>query len=299
MIQRVQPELADHLTARYGVTVERLVALDEGVYRVDGPGWVARWFPAGADAAVATQAALLDRLAPTQFPAERLAHAEPVSRCAGRPVLVTEFAEGTTAPSTPRMFAALAAYLGGLHARPGDRLPPGGGWHHLVPQGSPGEEIAAAIALLESSEIDRAARQTLIEELRDLDDGADLPHGIVHPDFVPANVILQPGQGMVVVDWAGSGRGPRVWSLGFLLWAAGARDLSLVDAAVSRYREQVELTGEEWARLPDAIRGRPLTIDCWSVGHGRLDAATAVRRLDDRIDLAEAIAVRASQAGRM
>jgi Ser/Thr protein kinase RdoA (MazF antagonist) len=289
-------ELARHLVQRYGVAVDRLVALDQDVFRADGPEWVVRRFPQGTDRAVAATADLLDRLAPTAFPAERLAHAEPVSVCADRPVLVTEFVAGRPAPSTPRMFAALGAYLGGLHARPGHDLPPGGGWHHLVPQGGPAEEIAAAVSLLEAADGDQAARRTLVDELRSLDDGADLPQGIVHPDFVPANVIRRPGQGIVVIDWAGSGRGPRLWSLGFLLWAAGSHDLSLVDAVVGHYRDRVQLTADEQDRLPDAIRARPLTIDSWSVAHRRLDAAVAVQRLDRRIDLAEAIADRVRRA---
>jgi Ser/Thr protein kinase RdoA (MazF antagonist)/pimeloyl-ACP methyl ester carboxylesterase len=285
--------LADHLAARYDVAVERVVALDQDVYRVVGPGWVARLFPSESHDAVAATADLLRRLAPTKIPAERLGGEEPVSVCGGRPVLITEWVEGKRAPGTPRMFAALGAWLGGLHKQPGKDLPPGGGWHHLVAQGSPGEEIAAARALLEAADTDPAARQTLLAELNDLDDCADLPHGLVHPDFVPANTILRPEHGMVVIDWAGSGRGPRLWSLGFLLWAAASRDLALVETVLSRYRQHVQLSTAELDRLPDAIRGRPLTIDCWSVARGRLTGAEAVQRLDHRADLAEQVAARA------
>jgi hypothetical protein len=63
-------------------------------------------------------------------------------------------------------------------------------------------------------------------------------------------------------DWAGSRRGPQPWSLGFLLWAAGARDLALAEALLSRYREHVQLTPDELDRLPGAIRARPPTLDC-------------------------------------
>jgi Ser/Thr protein kinase RdoA (MazF antagonist) len=288
--------LARHLAERYDVTVTRLVQLDQDVYRVQGPDWVARRFPPGAEHAAEATAGLLRRLAPTKFPAERLAHEDPVSGYDGRPVLVTEFVEGRRAPATPRVYTVLGACLGGLHDRPGEGLPPGGGWHHLVPQGTPRDEIAAAISLLEAAGGDSAARHTLVEELRCLDDCADLPHAIVHPDLVPSNAILRPERGMVVVDWAGAGRGPRLWSLGFLLWAAGARDLSLVDAVVSRYRDHVRLTTEELDRVPGAILARPLTIDCWSFAHGRLSGADAVQRLDPREELAETIAARARRA---
>jgi Ser/Thr protein kinase RdoA (MazF antagonist) len=244
--------LARHLAERYDVTVARLVRLDQDVYRVEGPGWVARWFPPGAGNAAEATADLLSRLAPTKFPAERLAREDPVSVHDGRSVLVTEFVEGRRAPATPRMYAVLGGCLGGLHERQGESLPPGGGWHHLVPQGTPRDEIAAAVTLLETADADPAAQQTLLAELGLLDDCADLPHAIVHPDLVPTNVILRPERGMVVID-----RGPRLWSLGFLLWAAGARDLSLVDAVLSRYREHVRLTADELDRLPGAILARP------------------------------------------
>jgi aminoglycoside phosphotransferase (APT) family kinase protein len=215
----VVDRLVAHLTERYAVTATRLVVLDENVYRVDGPGWVARWMRPGSEDAAQATARLLRRLEVTPFPAERLADGQPVSVLDDRPVLVTRFVEGNPAPRTPRMFAALGSLLGALNTRPGEMLPPGGGWHHLIPQGTPADEIAAAVAMLESADGDPAARRTLIQELGELDACEDLPHGIVHPDFVPANVIRSPEHGPVVIDWAGSGRGPRLWSLGFLLWA--------------------------------------------------------------------------------
>jgi hypothetical protein len=58
----------------------------------------------------------------------------------------------------------------------------------------------------------------------------------------------------------------------------------------------VQLTPDELDRLPGAIRARPLTLDCWSVAHGRLGGAAAVQRLGRREELAEAIAVRARRA---
>lgn len=281
--------LQAHLTARYGIQIRKMARLDAEVFRVDGPSWVARRFPIGTEDAVRTTAAVLRRLEETPFPAERLAHPEPISLCEDRPVLITEFVAGTRAPGTPRMFAALGGLLGALNARTGRSLPAGGGWHHLVAQGTPSDEIAAARALLQESTGDPAARQTLDEELARLDDGADLPHGIVHPDFVPANLVRVPGHGVVVVDWAGCGRGPRLWSLGFLLWAAGARSLDLVDAVLSRYQDHVTLTTEELDRLPGVIHARPLVLDCWSVGHGRLDWSAAIERLDRRERLATRI----------
>lgn len=218
---------------------------------------MARRFPPGSDGAVGATVELLRRLAGTRFPAERLAHDEPVSVCGDRPVLVTEFVDGARAPGTARMYAAFGGLLGALHARPGDALPLGGGWHHLVAQGTPRDEIDAALALLHRADGGPHVLGPLHDALSGLDDCGDAPHGVVHPDFVPVNAIRPPEGGVVIVDWAGAGRGPRLWSLGFLLWAAGARELGLVDAVAGRYRTQLQLTPGELERLPGAIRARP------------------------------------------
>jgi aminoglycoside phosphotransferase (APT) family kinase protein len=169
-------------------------------------------------------------------------------------------------------------------------LPPGGAWHHLA-SGTPTEEIAAALALLDD--------HRLAAEVLELDDCADLPHSFVHPDFVPANAIGTDDDKLVIVDWTGSGRGPRLWSLGFLLWAAGRRSPKLVDVVVSRYRRHCSLTEQELARLAGAIKGRPLLIDCWSVAHGRKTAeevAASLPLLDRHAERIAGLAIAAFRA---
>src|SRR6202012_3948728 len=96
----------------------------------------------------------------------------------------------------------------------------------------------------------------------------------------------------IIVDWTNAGRGPRVWSLGFVLWAAGARDLRLVDAFVSRYRRHVSLTDAELAALPVAIGARPLTMSIWSLAVGRSRWPTAVTEVTASTELAQTIAGR-------
>ncbi|HEX3647123.1 MAG TPA: phosphotransferase [Pseudonocardiaceae bacterium] len=97
----------------------------------------------------------------------------------------------------------------------------------------------------------------------DGDDGADLPHAFVHPDFVPANAIATPDGGLVIVDWTGAGRGPRIWPLAFLLWAAARVHPRLVGLAFSYYRKHVELEPAELARLGDVRRGcRTVGLPC-------------------------------------
>jgi len=71
------------------------------------------------------------------------------------------------------------------------------------------------------------------------------------------------------VDWTGAGRGPRLWSFGFLLWAAGAAGMPCVQAVASGYRAHVRLLPEELDRLAGAVAARPLVLDCWSFATGR------------------------------
>ncbi len=288
--------LAGHLADRYDIEVTGLDELDLGVFRVeksDGQPWVARVFPAIRPLAQAHgDAELLRRLKQGGFPAERCAHPEPVSVLADQGVLVTEFVPGSPPDRKPRTVAILGALLGRLHARPGEGVRPGGAWHHLAVAGGPAEEIEAALTLLNSS----GAPHRLSEEVRELDDCADLPHSLVHPDFVPPNAIQTAEGGLVIVDWTGAGRGPRLWSLGFLLFVAGARSLKLVDVVVSRYRRHTQLQPAELERLADAILARPLLMDCWSVAMGRKDADQVSAQCADLRRLAERIAAQARRA---
>jgi Ser/Thr protein kinase RdoA (MazF antagonist) len=138
---------------------------------------------------------------------------------------------------------------------------------------------------------DLALLHRLQDEVARTDDCHDLPHAFVHPDFVPANAISTADEKLAIVDWAGAGRGPRLWSLGFLLWAAGARDLRLIDFVVSRYRRSVELDSSELDRLDRAIRGRPVMLETWAVCAGRRELSVALDQIERVESLAASIAV--------
>ena len=297
--------LGRHLEDRYGVEVRAVAPLDAGVFRVerrDGPDWVARVFAAQRPLpGVQEDAEILLALERAGFPAERCAHPDPVSEFLGQGVLVTGFLEdhGPLGPGRPA--AILGALLGRMHTHPATTLRPGGAWHHLSFAGGPREEIAAAADLLEEHLPRVRVRElALFDRLRDevarTDDCHDLPHAFVHPDFVPANAISTADAKLAIVDWAGAGRGPRLWSLGFLLWAAGARDLRLVDLVVSRYRRSVELEPAELDRLQGAIRGRPVMLETWAVCAGRRELASALDRIERASELAASIAITARRA---
>jgi len=273
--------VAGHLEAAYGVTAKRSRELDLGVHRVDlagGTSWIARVFPAAMDVgAVRDDAQLLAWLAAAGFPAERCARPEPVSVLDGQPVLVTELAPGRPLPGQPASFELLGRFLGRLHtADPGGQPAarrPGGAWHHLLPAGSPAQEVTAARTLLHEARHRVAAgdgdRYDALVAALDASDGcADLPHALVHPDCVPRNAIGQPGGDVTIIDWTGTGRGPRIVSFGCLLWAA-AGDQGNVAAAISGYRHFVTLEPGEVDRLGAAMRLRPLILACWAFATGR------------------------------
>jgi methyltransferase (TIGR00027 family) len=306
--------LPAQLEARYGIQVTQLTELDLGVYRVgrrDGPDWVARIFaPDRPLAAAEGDAALLARLEQQEFPAERCAAPEPVFAHEGQGVLVTRYVAGTRADGSRQTFGRLGGLLGRLHLtpgdhvrRPGDHLRAGGGWHHLIHQGTPAEEIAAARSRLEALAPGLPADQrpllaALLAELDRADGCADLPQALIHPDFVPANAILGPDGGLVLVDWTGAGRGPRLYPLAFLLWAAGCGGPSRLDTVVAGYREHVTPGDDEIGRLAGAIWARPLILACWTVLAGRKGLAEAVAELTAGRELAERFAAQAAQAFR-
>jgi Ser/Thr protein kinase RdoA (MazF antagonist) len=304
--------LRSHLEATYAIQAETMTDLDVGVWRVgraDGPDWVARWFPARRPAeAVAGDVEILRYLTAHDFPAERCAVAEPVSALNGRAVLVTTWAEPVPRRERREAIRAagglgrLGALLGRLHALPpgpGALARPGGAWHHLA-DGDPAAEVAAASRMLADaahmiSDDQRTAYETLCAEVSALDAGDGLPEALTHPDFVLANVIATQ-DGMVLVDWAGAGRGPRLWSLAFLLYAEGAKDQRRADVVLAGYRRHVTLTGEELDRLAGIIRARPLVLAVWAVCTGRTTPAQALADAAETKALAAALASRARKA---
>jgi hypothetical protein len=294
--------VAEHLADRHGISVSATAALDIGVVRVDrldGPSWVARVFSdARPLAEVEGDAQILRMLERGGFPAERCATADPVSMLDGRPLLVTDFIEAAEPLRPGRSAALLGGLLGRLSAHPADGLRAGGGWHHLSTAGGPAQEIAAARAMLEdhASQIGRrdlGDYHRLCDLVEQSDDCSDLPHAFVHPDFVLANAIPVTDERLVIVDWAGAGRGPRLRALGFLLWASGSMHPRLLELVCSRYRRHVTLEEGELARLGGAIGGRPTMIECWSLCAGRRSVADTLARVQEVPARAERLAAHA------
>ena len=178
--------LAGHLEGRYGIAVERVVAI-ESVFRVDqrdAPSWIARVFPpARPIAAVEGDAEILMFLEAHGFPAERCADPEPVSVLDGSGVLVTAVVHGRNGrpDRTQATQHAMGDLLGRLQALPeaeGAVARPAGSWHHLsVAGGSRRSDVLALEQLMVREE-----QAPLRAELAGIDLLEELPHALVHPD---------------------------------------------------------------------------------------------------------------------
>src|SRR5215469_4270373 len=189
--------LPGHLEDRYRIRVTNVTRLDAGVFRVDrdeGPPWVARLSVAARPLSrVEEDAEVLRFLERRGFPAERCAHAEPVSTLDGRAVLITGFVAGKRPPGTPATRRKLGDLLGRLHTMTTEAGPtqrPAGSLHHLPQyEGGPGQDLAAAAALL--ADLDgrvpgehRRLYDLIAMLLPEGDDCSGLPEAFLHPDPV-------------------------------------------------------------------------------------------------------------------
>ena len=127
--------------------------------------------------------------------------------------------------------------------------------------------------------------------------GSDgLPRAFIHPDFVMANVVATADPGMVLVDWAGAGVGPRAWALAFLLWAEAAKDPRRAALALAGYRRRIALEPEEIDRLAGMLRARPLIFSIWRLRYRGTTAAAAAEDALETRRLADLLAARIREA---
>jgi Ser/Thr protein kinase RdoA (MazF antagonist) len=309
--------LRAHVERQYDVHVVELRRLDRGVFDVhlqDGRRWVVRVFPERRPVGhVEGDAEILRFLEGHGFPAERCAEENPVSILYGRGILVTEYVEGVTADASESTLEAFGEMLGRLNLLPAEdgALAHEAGALHHYPQGGggPETELAAAASWLAALEeqvpaTSRALYESLRERVASADDCHGLPLALVHPDPVLKNLIVTNGNNLVLIDWSGAGRGPRIAALAVLIWsgalAKGGWSPSRVDAIVAGYRSHMRLEEDELARLPGAMRIRPLVFACWRYRHaihsGRVPDGTEWWWPND--DLVRSIAARASAAFR-
>lgn len=289
--------LGDHLAERYGTTINSVTPIDDDpatrprgswpghypstlyVRRADGPHWIARVFSSAADRPDRVQgdAEILRFLAEQGFPAERLAADDPVSIFETNAVIITEVVEGGRPSDAdgrsddPAVLAELGGLLGRLHALPasGGAVARDGGAEEAdggFYVGRPRRDLAAAMGFLATAEatMPEAGRQMfdwLRAQVETADDAEGLPEALTHSNFHLWSAVGVPG-GLTIVGWAGSGRGPRLPALAWLLRTAAEGGLHLVDAVLHGYREHVQLTEDELDRLPGILNLRPLWLAC-------------------------------------
>jgi Ser/Thr protein kinase RdoA (MazF antagonist) len=277
-------KLRSYLEKHYSIRIASLDRLDRGVYRVnrqEGSSWVVRAFPAerGIER-VQGDAEVLRFLEQNGFPAERCARPDAVTSPGGRGVIVTEYVEGTAPERNGPTLYALGEMLGRLNALPagsGGVAREAGSLHVYTPrEGGPRNELDAAASWLDEvadkvPAKNRAPYESLREQVARADDSHGLPVALIHPDPVLKNVIATPHAGLVMIDWTGAGRGPRLAPLAVLIWscALGKEGWSLdrVDPVVDGYRSRVNLQEDELARLADVMRVRPLIFACSRYRH--------------------------------
>jgi Ser/Thr protein kinase RdoA (MazF antagonist) len=306
-------DLKAHLETRFCIKVSDISQLGHNVFKVernDDPSWVARVFDSLTRTleTVEEDAEILRFLEDHSFPAERCALPSPVSITPdGQSVLVSVFVEGRRPRKGEQLFPRLGDLLGRLHTMQVDAAGAisrkGGAWHHICSEGGPKEEIQAALSMLET------ARNTLQDDqlemhkktkskLESLDIFENLPHAFGHPDLAPSNVITSDSGELVIVDWSGSGFGPRAASLGFLLWAAGHRSMAQVEFVARGYVKHVSLTELELEKMVGAVLFRPLVLRCWEFCMGRCKLEHLVEGFAQMEDLANRIALVANKVFR-
>ena len=199
-------------------------------------------------------------------------------------MLVTLLATGRALGAQPQAYEQMGDVLGRLHALDPDgsmALRPGGGWHHVAPDGRPNDELAATADLLRTAgrrvrRTEQTEYETLVTAIEGMRLDPGLPTCIVHPDLVAVNVLEGRDHEMTVIDWAGAGIGPRVGSLGALLWTAAARGGPQIDAVWAGYGRHCRLTPSEIDNLWVALSVRPLVLACWKFATGSASAEEAV-----------------------
>jgi Ser/Thr protein kinase RdoA (MazF antagonist) len=307
--------LRTHLQERYRVSVVGLEPLDRGVFRVrlqDGRYWIARVFPIKRSVAqVEEDARILRFLEQQGFPAERCADVSPVSVLYGRAILVTDAIEGTAAEANLSTLKAFGGMLVRLNLLPAEEITvvrEAGSLHHYAPGGGgPEQDLRAAASWLAAIADDippssRSCYDALREQVANADTCQHLPEALIHPDPVLKNLLVTSGKNLILIDWAGVGRGPRLASLASLLWTGslhkGSWSPRRVDAIVSGYRAYLSLEKHELDRLAAVMRIRPLVFACWRYRHavlaGRSPDGTEWWWHND--ELIQAIAARACNA---
>jgi Ser/Thr protein kinase RdoA (MazF antagonist) len=101
---------------------------------------------------------------------------------------------------------------------------------------------------------------------------------------------------MVLGDWTGAGRGPRVWPLAFLLYAEAAKNPPRARLVAEGYRRRVTLEPEEIGRIQALMPVRATVPAAWAFCLGRASAEHAARAAANARAVADAVGQLAASA---
>jgi Ser/Thr protein kinase RdoA (MazF antagonist) len=279
----LRERIRDVLEREVGLTIERLTPFVElperAIYRADssgGPSLIVRVFPPSRPVErVRGDFAILEHAVSSAIPAERPVA---VAQLDDRGVLITEHVNGRPLTRT----AATLRQLGEIAGRLSAWVPVPDHPYLSRRAGSlPVEDLAYARAELDSVRaavpaIEGARFESLAAALEATHDCEDLPRALIHPDCQLTNAIADDKERIVMIDWDGAGVGPRLVSLGLVLYSAvvqapGERhapadlesrslDLARVDPIMEGFVRYGSFAARELDRLADLIRFRALAI---------------------------------------
>jgi hypothetical protein len=101
----------------------------------------------------------------------------------------------------------------------------------------------------------------LRDQVENADDAEGLPEALTHSNYHLWAAVGVPGR-LTVVGWAGSGRGPRLPALAWLLRTTAEGNPDNLDAVLHGYRRHVQLSDDELHRLPRILNMRALWLAC-------------------------------------
>ncbi|MBA2682595.1 MAG: phosphotransferase, partial [Ktedonobacteraceae bacterium] len=249
-----------------------------GVYRIHASsstmGVLRTFRQNNVTTALLRQATILEYLARCGYSAPRpimtLAH-KPVSCYQDWSALFTTFIEGTNADFSYAHLTDLGACLGRLHKLSEQVMM---GTTASSVQILPGSrfQLSSAIPYALSQLLPEAHRvpmeiwplyRGLIATLHRIQQTINLPITLVHADSQPHHAIYTASGEMILTNWGSAGMGPAILDVSYLLLLSHLEkpecfpirpNAQAIAAVVRGYCQQRELTDQEHAVLPDAVR---------------------------------------------
>lgn len=254
-------------------SITEYMSEDRGIYRADlddEQSYVLRAFGYDVEATLLGQARVLDYLGQRPFLAPQVLRTKNGAALAADgswTVLMISFIQGGMANFSPQHLLQLGACLGSLHTLSAKTCTE----KNALPDSCLRPNQISQQALNQFIQLRRYIPQDLhpfhedalntIQHLQSA--AAHLPTTILHGDCWPRNAIIAEDGDLALIDWDGSGLGPAILDLGYLLLTchlgksqlpAIQPDPLLISAVIKGYCQQRQIIPAELLLLQDAIR---------------------------------------------